>query len=67
MSSLRLSLAQFEVLDGALSSYLRDASPRNESRLFDAVIDLIGYDAACDVPSLSQWAAGVVTRYLVAA
>ncbi len=82
----RLTLSQFERLDGALSAcHYADAAlaremaagtlsieaaravPQAESRLYDVIISLIGYDAASSLPSLTEWAAQRVTSYLMAA
>ncbi len=66
----RLTIRQFERLDGALSAYLLadDAgAARAESRLYDVIIDLVGYARASEIPSLSEWAAERVTATLCAA
>jgi hypothetical protein len=62
-----ITLAQFEAIDGALNGTFRASdmeAARAESRLFDALIDALGYSAASAIPSLTEYAADLVTACL---
>jgi hypothetical protein len=70
---MKLSLSNFEKIDGALSAFCAaeravdaGADPRMEvraeNRLLDAIIDLVGYEAASNIPSLTEWAATLVCK-----
>ncbi|MCB4863205.1 MULTISPECIES: hypothetical protein [Sphingobium] len=74
---MQITLAQFETIDGLLSSLHRMgdfetcADPRGyiqtSNRLLDACIDAVGYDAACEFPSAEECAAVIVARCLSSA
>lgn len=69
-----ITLHQFEQIDGLLSSLLRAgpfedcADPRGyiriSNRLFDAIVDAMGYEWASDFASAEEAAAQVVTMAL---
>lgn len=62
-----ITLAQFERIDAALSAtfYASDAeAARAESRLFDALVDALGYSVASEIASLTEYAADLVTACL---
>ena len=58
-----MTLAQFETLDGALTTHLLAPTPRSQSRLFDICMSM-GMAFDCDE---TEWAAERVTQYLRAA
>jgi len=63
----QITLAQFERIDGALSAAFRASdmeAARAESRLFDVLIDTLGYSVASEIPSLTGYAAELVAACL---
>lgn len=65
---MQITLAQFEKIDGALQTFFAHEHGRyaavSESRLFDALIDLLGYPKANEIPSVSEYASQLVTGCL---
>lgn len=63
-----ISLAHFEAIDGARSAMLRckpSEEARAESALFTALIDLLGYSAANDIPDLGIYADELILNCLI--
>lgn len=76
-----ISLQQFERIDGLRNAARRDANRRShitgapirpliteaqhESRLFDALIDLLGYQVACEIGDLEEYADSLITDCLI--
>lgn len=69
----RITLSQFEKIDGALSAFCHAErrvdngedprlEVRAENRLLDAIISVVGYEVASEIPSLTEWAATVVCK-----
>ena len=77
MTAHTITLSEFEQIDGLLSSLLRMGSfetcvdprgyVRTSNRLFDAVVDAMGYAWANDFASALEAAAQVVTMALLSA
>lgn len=77
---MHITLAQFERIDGIRRAMLRDMSAhshitgqpirpvlndaQHENRLFDAIIDLIGYADACEIGDLGEYADSLITDCL---
>ena len=62
-----ITLAQFERIDGALSAAILASdmeAARAESRLFDALIDALGYSVASEIPSLTGYAMELIAACL---
>lgn len=78
---MQITLQQFERIDGLRDAARRDENrlchrtgqpirpllteAQHQSRLFDALIDLLGYKAANDLPSLEEYADNLVTDCLL--
>lgn len=78
---MQITLSQFERIDRLRRAARRDANPRDhrtgqpirpmlneaqhQSRLFDAMIDVLGYQAASDLPSLEDYADNLITQALL--
>lgn len=76
-----ITLSQFETIDGLRNAARRDATrvdhrtgqplrpfateAQHQSRLFDALIDLLGYGAACDILDLEEYADNLITDCLI--
>lgn len=58
---MNITLTQFEALDAAHQSFLRDDSAKNESRLFTALIEAVGYQRAGAFPVVSEGASEIIT------
>jgi hypothetical protein len=78
---MRITLHQFEQIDSLRDAARRDADRRDhrtgapirpflneaqhQSRLFDALIGILGYQAANDIPSLEEYADTLITDCLI--
>lgn len=76
-----ITLQQFEQIDGLRNAARRDLNRRchitgqlirpliteaqHESRLFDALINLLGYRAACEIGDLEEYADSLITDCLI--
>ena len=76
-----ITLEQFERIDGLRDAARRDANARShihgqpirplfneaqhESRLFDALIDVLGYGTASEIPVLEEYADRLITDCLI--
>jgi hypothetical protein len=77
---MQITLHHYEKIDGLRIAARRDANRRDhrtdqpirpflneaqhESRLFDALIDLLGYQVANELPSLEEYADNIITDCL---
>ena len=75
-----ITLAQFERIDGLRNRARYDANrrshihgqplrplltePQHQSRLFDALIETVGYSAACEIEVLEDFADDLITACL---
>ena len=80
---MQLTLQQFERIDGLRDAARRDANrtdhrtgqpirpllneAQHQSRLFDAIIDVLGYQAACEIENLEEYADSLITDCLAGA
>lgn len=53
---MQITLSQYEQIDGAYSAWCLREDAAAESRLFDALIGLLGYQAANELPSVQDYA-----------
>lgn len=71
-----IALKQYEKIDQALSAFCEaqravdnGADPRGEvkaeNRLLDAIISVVGYEAASKIPDLAEWSASVVINAML--
>ena len=76
-----ITLQQFETIDGLRNAARRDANRTNhitgqpirplvteaqhQSRLFDALIDLLGYQTANEIPDLEEYADNLIIDCLI--
>lgn len=78
---MQITLTQFERLDRLRNDARHDANRRShihgqpirpllneaqhQSRLYDALIEVLGYEAATDIPCLEEYADNLITDCLI--
>jgi hypothetical protein len=78
---MQITLQQFEWIDGLRDKARRDVNrvshitgqpvepllneAQHQSRLFDALIDMLGYAVASEIPSLEEYADTLITDCLI--